>query len=428
MAARPRTLRPVPPPQERQAPRPRARHKHGPEALLIGVVMALVCFGTVMVYSSSSSRAFLEDGDPLRFVKRQVVFAILGVGAYWLCTRMDIRVLKRIAGPFMGLTVVLLLAVLLPGIGQEINGSKRWLPMPVIGQLQPSELAKFALVLWIAAAVARDPKRVATLRGMVPYLAVTGLLSVLILAEPDLGTASTLFLVALAVLLVAGAQQKHVAAVFAGAIALSGLAIAAAPYRRDRLFAFLDPMSDPDGIGFQTLQAQIALGSGGLTGKGLGDGVQKAFYLPEAHTDMILATIGEELGVVGVWLVLAAIGLIAMLAYRIALDCADLHRRLVATGIATLIAVQGLDNIAAVLGAFPITGVPLPFVSYGGSSLIVLLASIGILVNIARSGNQHAARQHSTQQAGPRGDRGRGDGRPRDAGAGGGRSAARAGR
>ncbi|MCC6832225.1 MAG: putative lipid II flippase FtsW [Thermoleophilia bacterium] len=427
MPSRSRTLRPVPAPEERPAPRTRTRHGHGPETLLIAVVTALVCFGTVMVYSSSSSRAFLEDGDPLRFVKRQVIFAIVGVGAYLLCTRIDIRILTRIAGPFMGVTVVLLLAVLLPGVGQEINGSKRWLPMPVIGQLQPSELAKFALVLWIAAAVARDPKRLGTLRGMVPYLAVTGLLSVLILAEPDLGTASTLFLVALAVLLVGGAQHKHVGAVFGGAIALSALAIAAAPYRRERLLAFLDPMSDPDGIGFQTLQAQIALGSGGLTGKGLGDGVQKAFYLPEAHTDMILATIGEELGVVGVLLVLAAIGLIAMLAYRIALDCADLHRRLVATGIATLIAIQGLDNIAAVLGAFPITGVPLPFVSYGGSSLIVLLASIGILVNIARSGNRHAARQHSTQ-AGARGDRGRGDGRPRDAGAGGGRSAARAGR
>lgn len=427
MAPRSRTLRPVPPPQERPAPRPRARQGHRPETLLIAIVTALVCFGTVMVYSSSSSRAFLEDGDPLRFVKRQIVFAILGVAAYWLCTRMDIRALTRIAAPAMGITVVLLLLVLMPGVGQEINGSKRWLPVPVIGQLQPSELAKFALVLWIAAAVARDPKRVTTLRGLAPYLAVTGLLAVLILAEPDLGTASTLFLVALAVLLVAGAQTKHIAGVFAGAVALSGMAIAAAPYRRDRLLAFLDPMSDPDGIGFQTLQAQIALGSGGLTGKGLGDGVQKAFYLPEAHTDMILATVGEELGVIGVWLVLAAIGLIAMLAFRIALDCADLHRRLVATGIATLIAVQGLDNIAAVLGAFPITGVPLPFVSYGGSSLIVLLASIGVLVNIARSGDQHAARQHSSG-SGTRGDRGRGDGRTRDAGAGGGRSAARAGR
>ncbi len=427
MPPRSRPLRPVPPPTERTAPRPRAaRQAHRPETLLIAVVMALVCFGTVMVYSSSSSRAFLEDGDALRFVKRQVVFAIIGLGAYYLCTRMDLRALNRLAGPVMGLSVILLLAVLIPGVGQEINGSRRWLPMPVIGQLQPAELAKFALILWIAAAVARDPKRLTTFRGMVPYLAVTALLAVLILAEPDLGTASTLFLVALAVLLVGGAQPKHVGAVLGGAVVLSAMAIAAAPYRRDRMLAFLDPMSDPDGIGFQSLQAQIALGSGGLTGKGLGDGVQKAFYLPEAHTDMILATIGEELGVIGVWLTLAAIGLIAMLGFRIALDCADVNRRLIAVGVSTLIAVQGLDNIAAVLGVFPITGVPLPFVSYGGSSLIVLLASIGILVNIARSPS-HAKAQHSAE-TGTRRDRGRGDGRTRDAGAGRGRSAARAGR
>jgi len=419
----------VPPPREPREPRPRAGQAHGPEKVLIAVVLALVCFGTVMVYSSSSSRAFLEDGDALRFVKRQIVFAILGLIAYYLCTRMDLRLLQRIAGPFLGLSVVLLLLVLLPGVGQEINGSKRWLPMPVIGQIQPSELAKFALVLWVAATVARDPKRITTFRGLVPYLAVTGLLSVLILAEPDLGTASTLFLVALAVLMVAGAQMRHIGMVFAGAAFLSMMAIAAAPYRRARILSFLDPSADPAGSGFQTLQAQIALGSGGITGKGLGDGVQKAFYLPEAHTDMILATIGEELGVVGVLAVILAVAVVGLLAFRIALDTPSMHLRLVATGFATLIVVQGLDNIGAVLGVMPITGVPLPFVSYGGSSLIVLLASIGILVNIARGGH-HASisRQATERQPRADGDRGRGDGRARDARAGGGRSAARAGR
>jgi cell division protein FtsW len=389
----------------------------------MALVFALVAFGVVMVYSSSSSRALLDDGDPLAFVKRQLVFALVGLGAFWLCRRMDARALQRLAGPAVGVSLLLLVAVLIPGVGQNINGSRRWLPMPLFGQIQPAELAKVALILWIAAAVARDPRRLATLQGMVPYLGMTALMSVLILAEPDMGTASTLALISLGMLLVGGARPRHVLGVLGALAAVSAVAIALAPYRRDRMLAFLDPMSDPGGIGFQTLQAQVALGSGGVTGVGLGDGLQKAFYLPEAHTDMILATVGEELGVIGVCAVLGALAMVALIGYRIALRAPDPHQRLLATGLATLIAVQSLDNAGAVLGVMPITGVPLPFVSYGGSSLIVLLASVGILVNISRNADRQTRRHRAPAEGADRSGR---DGRPRDAGAGGGRGAARA--
>lgn len=417
-------LRPVPDPPA--APRTRAsRAGIRPERLMVWLVVGLVCFGMVMVYSASSSRALLTGHNPMSFVIRQGLFALVGGAAFWVCAHMDARALRRLGAPALVVSGVLLLAVLIPGVGQQINGSRRWLPLPLVGQLQPAELAKVAVVLWVAAVAARSPGRLRTLRGLMPVLIVTGMMSALILVEPDLGTASTLFVVSLSVLLVAGAEIRHIVGVAAASGTLAMIAIASSSYRRDRVLAFLDPSADPGGIGYQILQARVAFGVGGVTGKGLGDGLQKANYLPEAHTDMILATIGEELGVVGVLGTLFAIAMVALLAYRIALSTADLHRRLVATGLATLIAVQGLDNIAATLGMMPITGVPLPFVSYGGSSLIVLLASVGVLVNIAHGVDHERAVSTRPDE---RRDRRGGDGRARDAGAGRGRSAARAGR
>jgi len=397
-------------------------------------VLALVSFGLVMVYSASSSTALLGQGNPLGFALRQTVFALVGLCAYVLATRVDLRALTRLAGPAVAVAGLLLVLVLVPGVGMEINGSRRWIAIPVVGQLQPAELAKIALILWVAAAVARDPRRIATLGGVLPYLLVTAAFAALILAEPDLGTATMLFVVVLAMLLVAGARPAHLGGVVALAAMAALFLIAAAPYRRDRLLAFLDPWSDPADKGFQVIQAQVALGSGGVTGVGLGDGLQKAFYLPEAHTDMILATIGEELGLLGVLAVLAALGVVVLAAFRIALGARDMHTRLLAVGLATLIGAQGIDNIASVLGLMPITGVPLPFVSYGGSSLIVLLFSVGLLVNIGRSATSTPIRNARPGAApgtarGPRagdarGDRGERDGWARGAGAGRGRGAA----
>ena len=396
-----------------------------PERLLTGVVLALVSFGLVMVYSSSSATALLNDGDPLGLVTRQAAYAVVGLAAYAVFARMSPERMRRLGPPAMAVSVVLLLAVLVPSIGMQVNGSRRWIDLGPIGQLQPSELAKLALALWLAQAIARDPRRLATPGGLVPFLLVTAALGALILLEPDMGTAVVLCAGAVAMLIVAGARLRHLGSVVAIGGFLAVVAVMAEPYRRERLLAFLDPWSDPNGAGFQSVQAQVALGSGGVSGVGLGDGVQKAFYLPEAHTDMILATVGEELGLLGVVAVLVAFALFAAAGYRIALRAKDLHQQALAAGLTTLVLAQAAINIGAVVGVMPVTGVPLPFVSFGGSSLIVLLACTGLLVNIGRRSHSSARLAAVPGRAGA--DRRRRDGRSRDAGAGGGRRAARAG-
>lgn len=417
--------RPAPSP-----PRAAARHDApgiGADRLLSATVLALVCFGLVMVFSTSSATALLSDGDPLGLAIRQAAYAVVGFGAYTLFSRMSMDGMKRIGPPALGVSAFLLVLVLVPGIGMSVNGARRWLSLGGLGQLQPAELAKLALALWIAQAVVRPPARLTTPKGLAPFLVVTGLLALLILIEPDMGTAMTFSAIAFAMLVVAGARMKHLGVIVGVGALLATIAMLAEPYRRERFFTFLDPWSDPNGAGFQSVQAQIALGSGGLHGVGLGDGVQKAFYLPEAHTDMILATVGEELGLIGVVAVLAAFGLFAVAGYRIALGARDLHQQVLAAGLTTLVVMQAAINIGAVVGVLPVTGVPLPFVSFGGSSLIILLACTGILVNIGRR-SATPTRRLAAVGAPAGDDRGRGDGRPRDARPGGRRRPPGAGR
>jgi cell division protein FtsW len=397
-----------------------------PERLLTGVVLALVSFGLVMVYSSSSATALLNDGDPLGTVTRQAAYAAVGLGAYAVFARMSPEGMRRLGPPALAVAGFLLLVVLIPSIGVEVNGSRRWISLGALGQLQPSELAKLALALWLAQAIARDPRRLRTPGGLAPLLLVTAAVGGLVLLEPDMGTAVVLCAMAVATLVVAGARLRHLGGIVAAGLLVAMIAILAEPYRRERLLAFLDPWSDPDGAGFQSVQAQVALGSGGVSGVGLGDGVQKAFYLPEAHTDMILATVGEELGLIGVLAVLVAFALFGVAGYRIALRSPDLHQQALAAGLTTLVLAQAAINIGAVVGVMPVTGVPLPFVSFGGSSLIVLLACTGLLVNIGRRSHSAAGRLAAVAPA-ARADRRRRDGRARDAGAGRGRRAARAG-
>lgn len=379
----------TPPEVAAPAPRPDARPSRAPgrtwrpERTLALGVLVLVCFGLVMVYSASSATALLDDGDPAALAVRQVVFAALGLGAFVLFSRLHPRHLRAAAGLALVGAGVLLLAVLVPGVGTVANGSRRWIVLGPV-QVQPSELAKLALVLWLAVFLARAPRRLERTQRIGPPLIVTGLLAALVLLEPDLGSAVLLVAVALAMLVVAGVPGRTLALVGAAVAALAALAIAVEPYRRERLLAFLDPWADPGGSGFQIVQAELALGSGGVSGVGLGDGLQKVFYLPEAHTDMIVATVGEELGLLGVIGLVAVIGVVVVSGFRIALAARDLHQQLLAAGISTLIAVQAAVNLGAVLGLLPVTGVPLPFVSYGGSSLVVFCASAGILVQIGR--------------------------------------------
>ena len=348
--------------------------------LLVLVTLALVAFGLVMVYSATSAAAALGKGDPITFLKRQGVYALVGVALLLAASRFDHRRLRLLAPPLVLAALGLCAAVLV--VAPEINGAKRWLDLGP-ASFQPSELAKLALLVFAAAYLARNgpPQSLAELWRPIGML--TALFAALIMLEPDLGTTVALMLMLAGMLVVAGVPARVLAG--AGTIAVvAGLgAIWVEPYRRARVFSFLDPWADPENTGFQTVQALIGIGSGGLTGKGLGEGVQKINYLPEQQTDMILAVIGEELGLIGTTAVIAAFAAFAFAGFTVALRCRDPFGKLLAAGVTSLVCGQAAVNLAAVLGIAPLTGIPLPFVSYGGSSLVVLLASVGILLNIA---------------------------------------------
>jgi cell division protein FtsW len=351
--------------------------------MLILVTMGLVAFGLVMVYSATSASAALANGDPAYYLKRQAIYAVLGLVLMVGCSRIDFRALRALAPVLMVASVVLLLAVL--AIGRAANGASRWLSFgPLV--FQPSELAKLALAIWAASYLARrkPPRSLAELWR--PVGLVTIVFCGLILVEPDLGTAIAIVVMLAAMLLVAGTPGRTLGAGLGIVGALGLFAVWLEPYRRARVFSFIHPWHDAQGAGFQTVQAMIGLGSGGLFGVGLGQSVQKANYLPEAHTDMIFAIIGEELGLIGATAVIAAYGAFAYLGLKIALQCKDPFGKRLAAGLTALVCGQAAINLAAVMGLAPLTGIPLPFVSYGGSSLVVALASVGILLNIAANG------------------------------------------
>jgi cell division protein FtsW len=350
------------------------------QRLLVLVTLGLVAFGLVMVFSATSAAATLGEGDPMRYLIKQGAYAAVGVVMLLVCSRFDYHRLRPLAPLFLFGTLGLCVAVLL--VAPEINGARRWF---IVGpaSFQPSELAKLALCIWVCAYLARRPVPRTLGELMRPIGIVTLLFCGLILFQPDLGTTITLCVMVAGVLVVSGLPGRVLLSAGTIAIALGLAAIWIEPYRRARVFSFLDPWRDAEGAGFQTVQAIIGMGSGGITGQGLGEGVQKVFYLPEAHTDMIFAIIGEELGLVGSALVIGAFGVFAWAGFRLALSCRDPFGKRLAAGITTLVCGQAAVNLAAVLGIAPLTGIPLPFVSYGGSSLIVLLASVGVLLNIA---------------------------------------------
>jgi cell division protein FtsW len=373
--------------------------------LLVLVTLALVAFGLVMVYSASSARALLGSSDPAYYLKRQALYAVVGLVALVVLSRTDYRRLRFAAAPLLCASFFLLVAVL--GIGVAVNGARRWIPLGPLA-FQPSELAKLALAVWTAALLARRPAP-RTLGELIrPIGLVVGAACALILIEPDLGSALALGIMVTAVLLVSGTPLRTLVGASGIAATLVLAAIWVEPYRRARIFSFLDPWHDPQGAGFQIVQAMIALGSGGIFGVGLGESVQKIYYLPEASTDMIFAIIGEELGLLGVVAVIVAFALFAYAGFTIALRCKDPFGKRLAAGLTALVCGQAAVNVSAVMGLAPLTGIPLPFVSYGGSSLVVGLASVGILLNIAVN--------HGVATASEVPDRRRRDRRPRAAG------------
>jgi cell division protein FtsW len=377
--------------------------------ILVLVTLALVAFGLVMVYSATSAAAALGDGDPSYYLKRQGIYAVLGVTLMLAASRFDFRGLRALAPALVLVSLALCTLVLL---APPINGARRWFTVGPAA-FQPSELAKLALAIWAAAYLARrkPPPTLAELAR--PVGVVAGLFCLLILAGKDLGTAIALVVMLFGLLLVSGVPLPTLG-LGAGILGTLGvLAIAIEPYRRERFLSFLDPWSDPQDSGFQIIQALIGLGSGGVLGEGLGQGVQKIFYLPEAHTDMIFAIVGEELGLVGTAAVILAYTAFAYAGLRVALACRDPFGKRLAAALTILVCGQAAINLAAVLALAPLTGIPLPFVSYGGSNLVVQLASVGILLNIAVNGSRARAsvpdrsRGHGGTRAARAGGRGR---------------------
>ena len=348
--------------------------------LLVLVTLGLVAFGLVMVYSASSARALLSSDAPSYYLKRQAIYAVMGLLALVILSRFDFHRLRHATQPLLAVTFFLLVAVL--AIGTAVNGARRWIPIGFMN-FQPSELAKLVLALWTAALLARKPAPRTLGELAKPIGVVVGLACALILIEPDLGTAISIAIMVSAILVVSGTRLRLLASATGIATGIVLLAIWFEPYRRERIFSFLDPWHDPQGAGFQAVQSMIALGSGGFFGVGLGESVQKIYYLPEASTDMIFAIVGEELGLIGAMAVIAAFAVFAYAGFNVALHCRDPFGKRLAAGITALICGQAAVNVSAVMGIAPLTGIPLPFVSYGGSSLVVGLAAVGILLNIA---------------------------------------------
>jgi len=398
--------------------------------ILLTATLCLLAAGAVMVYSASSARTLLESGgDGTGYLVKYVVYGAIGLVAMQVLARGGgMEFVRRVTPALLVTAFVLLLAVKLPGVGVRINGAQRWLGAGPV-QFQPSELMKLALVLYSVSLLAAHPSR---LRGLLsirsPLLVVSGAAILLIASQPDLGTALVIAFTLFTLLLVSGVPLRLLYTMAGIGAVLVLVFVLIEPYRAARLTAFLNPWAHSDSTGFQAVQGQIALGSGGLFGVGLGESVQKVFYLPEAHTDFILAVIGEELGIAGICGVLFLYGLIGYAGLRTAKAATTRYAQLLAAGLTALILCQALLNVFAVLGIAPLTGVPLPFISSGSSSLLVLLATMGLLLNIATRSTSHLAAlpepDSSREDAQGSGraqsaDRSRWDGRARSARAGG---------
>jgi len=407
----------------------RRRHPHSIEHnILITATLCLLAAGAVMVFSASSARTLLSgQGDGTSFMVRYVAYGAIGFTLMQVLARRGLEIVPKITGPLLAGAFVCLVLVKVPGLGVEVNGARRWLGAgPLV--FQPSEIMKLALVLYAAKLLAERPAVLRRPQSLGPLGLVAGSAVLLIASQPDLGTALVISFTMAAMLVAAGMPIRWLASA-AGAGSLLVLMYAmTAPYRRDRLMTFLDPWAHAGNEGFQSVQGQIAIGSGGLFGRGLGESLQKNLFLPEAHTDFILAIVGEELGVVGICGILFLYGLVAYAGLRVAKNARGTYAKLLAAGITSLFLSQAMLNVFTVLGLAPLTGVPLPFISYGSTNLIVLLLGMGVLLNVAGGGNVKLRAVPDVSGSGRDGsndrDRRRRDSRARGAGAGGRRRAA----
>jgi len=353
---------------------------------LFTVTVILVCIGIVMIYSSSSIYSWEKYKDSLYFLKRHLIFLFVGSILTFLVMLVDYRKFREYAKPLLLLSIVLLVLVLVPGIGREVSGARRWFRFKFLS-FQPSQLANLAVIVYIADFIARKESAIKQfLRGFLPPICVLGFCALLILAQPDLGTAVSLGVVALIMLFIAGVRTKYILSLVLASLPALYVLIFSVPYRRARILAFINPWLDPKGSGFQIIQSQIALGSGGIFGVGLGHSRQKLFYLPAAHTDFIFSIIGEELGFLGTLGVIFLFIIFIQQGLKIIKNTSDKFGYFLALGLVLMITFKAVINIGVSCGILPTKGLSLPFVSYGGSSFIFDLISVGVLINIARTG------------------------------------------
>ncbi|MFA6184032.1 MAG: putative lipid II flippase FtsW [Parcubacteria group bacterium] len=353
---------------------------------LLTIIFTLSVFGLMMIASASVLYSKTRFGDQNYFISHQFLYGFLpGFLALYFFSRIDYHVWKKFAVPFFIVTIVALILVFIPGVGKNIYGASRWINLGPIS-FQPSEMAKLSMVLYLAAWLAsRGKDRIRDIyEGMIPFLGILAIMGFLIIKQPDVGTLGVVILISIAMFFVSGANLSHMWGIFfSGIVALAGL-IVMEPYRLNRMLVFLNPEHDPRGVGYQITQALLAVGSGGILGVGLGHSRQKFNYLPEPVGDSIFAIIGEELGMIGATVVVLLFIAFAFRGIRIARNAPDDFGKIVAIGIVSWVIFQAFVNISAILAIIPLTGIPLPFISYGGTSFIFIMVAMGILLNISK--------------------------------------------
>ena len=362
------------------------------DPILLAAITALATLGLVMVYSASAILAQDRLGDGFFFLKRQALASAVGVVAMAGAMRLGYRRLARLAYPILVLASALMIAVLIPGLGSAAGGAQRWIRLPGFS-LQPSEPLKIAWIIYLAYSLARKREKVASFSvGFLPHLLLAGFLALLCLGQPDFGSAVTLVFLLFAMLFAAGAKLSYLVASVLVSLPVGYHLVASSPYRLRRLLAFLDPWGTRHGDGYQVAESLLSVGSGGLSGLGLGDGRQKLFFLPEAHTDFIFSIIGEELGLIGVSAVVLLYAVVIWRGIRASLAASEPFGVYLGLGVTTLFAFQAVVNMSVALGLLPTKGLTLPFISYGGTSLVMMMGAAGILLSISASSRAAGAR------------------------------------
>lgn len=359
------------------------------DKLLIVTTLLLFAAGVVMIYSTTYIMAMKRYSNEYFFVKRHLWSGFLALAMFIVARRIPYHAYRKIVYPLLILSGIMLALVLIPGIGHTVGGARRWLKIGSF-TFQPSEFAKLAVIIYLAYSLAAKNEKIKTFGvGFLPHIVITGIIMLLMLVETDFGTTMSLGAITLIMMFVAGVRIRHIISIFAAAVPFIYVIVTKKSYMMSRILVFLDPWKDPSGAGFQIIQSFLAFGAGGIWGAGLGEGRQKLFYLPEAHTDFIFSVIGEELGLIGVGIIIFLYLLFLISGARISLIATDLYGTYLAIGLTLLVSIQAVVNMGVVMGLLPTKGLTLPFISYGGTSLMVNMIGVGILLNIYMKSQEH---------------------------------------